>query len=166
MVNKKCLITILLLQDYPQGYIHSFFYRPLLGLYLSLSNIAEFPLKPVYTTGWGKSSNLWFSSYWKMYLQLEKLHLHILTYATSQVKFSPRFLSLPQAQRNYSFFNGSIFSKIYFLPPGRKGEGGGRKLCHTQYEILKTTGKIVHLSTVQTKCFRSMQISAHPIKQC
>ena len=165
MVNKKCLITILLLQDYPQGYIHSFFYRPLLGLNLSLKYC-------------------WISSQTCIYHRLGKIFKSMVfkllknVFAIREVasshsylchfpgKILPQVLIITPSTEKLLIFQWQYFFKNLFPPPGRKGEGGGRKLCHTQYEILKTTGKIVHLSTVQTKCFRSMQISAHPIKQC
>ena len=54
-----------------------------------------------------------------------------------------RQLLIPQKQH---------FFKNLFAPSSRKGGGeGDRKLCHTQCEILKTTGKIVHISKDQTK---------------
>lgn len=71
-----------------------------------------------------KCSNLCCSYYYKMYLKIKKLNLVIFTNALppdkslSQV---PNITSPPEAKRNYSFPQSSIFSRFSF-PIAARGE--------------------------------------------
>ena len=60
----------------------------------------------IFHHGCGKYSNLWFSSKWKMDLQVKKMKVDIVT----KTKLSPRSLSSPQGKNK-------------LLIPPVKGEG-------------------------------------------
>ena len=78
-------ITTLVLQDQPQGYILSYFYR--LVRALSHSRIfVEFSLSAVYSSIVGELSNSCCSDYWKMHLRVKKIVSRHFTHPSPQTR--------------------------------------------------------------------------------
>ena len=82
------LITVLVLQEYPQGYILSFIYKLLRALSLSRM-LLEFSLRPVYSTIVGK--NFQICGVHILIKCIESRHFYSFT--PPHQKFFPKFLS-------------------------------------------------------------------------
>ena len=100
--NIVSITSLVLLQDLPQTYILSCFYR----LFRTLS-FSRIYVKYTSHHGWRKFSNLWFSDYWKKHLRLEKLNLNIFTHAPRQ-NSPPCSYHHPKAEGNYPLKQGTL----------------------------------------------------------